>query len=84
MRQRINDVNNDNKSYMLEFIEYKTDLAGARPPYSRVTKLHGRKVKSDELDVACSKLYKPPNSRITNGTRVFKTNQNSKCKLNDI
>ena len=37
-------------------LEYKADLAGARPPYSRVTKLHGRKVKSDELDVACSKL----------------------------
>ena len=33
-----------------------TDLAGARPPYSRITKLHGRKVKSYELDVACSKL----------------------------
>ena len=37
-------------------LEYKTDLAGARPPYSRVTKLHVRKVKSDELDMACSKL----------------------------
>ena len=36
-------------------LEYETDLAGARPPYSRVTKLHGRKVKSYELDVACSK-----------------------------
>ena len=36
-------------------LEYETDLAVVRPPYSRVTKLHGRKVKSYELDVACSK-----------------------------
>ena len=58
-------------------LEYETDLAGARPPYSRVTKLHGRKVKSYELDVACSKL------RLQNSTRVFKKNQNNKRKLND-
>ena len=36
-------------------LEYETDLAGARPPYSKVTKLHSRNVKSYELDVACSK-----------------------------
>ena len=61
-------------------IEFKTDLAGERPPYSRVSKLHGRNVKSYESDVACSKL----GLQITNGTTVFKTNQNNKCKLNDI
>ena len=37
-------------------LEYKTALAGARPPYSRVTKFHDRKVKSYELDLACCKL----------------------------
>ena len=37
-------------------LEFKTDLAVVRPPYSRVTQLHGRKVRSYELDVACSKL----------------------------
>ena len=37
-------------------LEYETDLAGARPPFSRVAMLHGRKVKSYELDMACSKL----------------------------
>ena len=37
-------------------LEFKTDLAGERPPYSRVTKLHGRNVKSYELDVDCCKL----------------------------
>ena len=36
--------------------EYKTDLASAMPPYSRETRLHGRKVKSDEKDMACWKL----------------------------
>ena len=46
----------NNKVTYCRNLEYETDLAGARPPYSRVTKLHGRKVKSYELDVACSKL----------------------------
>ena len=47
LKHRINDGNNDNN------LENETDLAGARSPYSRVTKLHGRTVKSYELDVAC-------------------------------
>ena len=46
----------NNKVTLCRKLEYETDLAGARPPYSRITKLHGRKVKSYELDVACSKL----------------------------
>ena len=50
LRQCINDGNNDKVTYWN--LEYETDLAGARSPYSRVTKLHGRKVKSYELDVA--------------------------------
>ena len=47
-------VTNKNVTYCRN-LAYETDLAGARPPYSRVSKLHGRKVKSYELDVACSK-----------------------------
>ena len=47
----------NNKVTYCRNLEYETDLADARPPYSRVTKLHGRrKVKSYELEVACSKL----------------------------
>ena len=37
-------------------LEYETDLTSARTPYSRVTILHGRNVKSYELDVACRNL----------------------------
>ena len=48
-------VTNNKVTYCRNF-EYETDLADARPPYSRVRKLHSRKVKSYELDVACSKL----------------------------
>ena len=44
MRQRINDGNNDEVTCCRN-LEYETDLAGARPPYSRVTKIHDRKVK---------------------------------------
>ena len=46
----------NNKVTYCRNLAYETDLAGARPPYSRVTKLHDRKVKSYESDVACSKL----------------------------
>ena len=46
----------NNKSYTCWILEFKTDLVGKRPSYSRVTKLHGRTMKSYELDVACSKL----------------------------
>ena len=46
----------NNKVTYCRNLENETDLAGVRPPYSRVTKLHGRKGKSYELDVACSKL----------------------------
>ena len=55
MRQRIND---GKVIHVVKILEYETDLDGSRPPYSRsrVTKLHGRNVKSYELDVACSKL----------------------------
>ena len=48
-------VTNNKVTYCKNF-EYETDLAGARPPYSTVTKLHRRYVKSYESDVACSKL----------------------------
>ena len=37
-------------------LKFKTDLAGARPLYSRVRNLDGPNVKSYELDVACCKL----------------------------
>ena len=47
-------VTNNKVTYCRNF-EYEMDLAGARPPYLRVTKLHGRNVKSYESDVACSK-----------------------------
>ena len=43
----------NNKVTYCRNLAYETDLAGARPPNWRVTKLHGRKVKSYELDVAC-------------------------------
>ena len=43
----------NNKVTYWRNLEYETDLADARPPYSIVTMLHGRKVKSYELDVAC-------------------------------
>ena len=46
----------NNKVTYCRNLEYKTDLADARSPYSTVTKLHGRKVKSYELEEACSKL----------------------------
>ena len=46
-------------------LEYETVLASARPPYSKVTKLHDRNViKSYELGVACSKLARPPILRL--------------------
>ena len=49
-------VTNNKVTYCRNF-ENETDLADARPPYSRVTKLHGDwPVKSYELDVACSRL----------------------------
>ena len=60
-------------------LEY--DLAGGRTLYSGVTKFHGRKLKSDKLDVACGKASK---LKIINGAIVFKKKQNNKCKLNDI
>ena len=60
-------------------LEYETDLTGARLPYSRVTKLTGRNVKSYELDVACSKPGFQTRDN-TNGTRVFEKNQNNKGK----
>ena len=69
-------VTNNKITYCRNF-ENETDQADARPPYSRVTTLHSRKVKSYELDVACSKL------KITKSTLVFKKNQNKKRKLND-
>ena len=49
LRQRINDGNKDEVT--CRNFEYKTDLASAMPPYSRETRLHGRKVKSDESDM---------------------------------
>ena len=77
--------NNNDKVTCCKNLEYETDMAGAWPPYSKVTKSHGRKVKSYELEVACSKLGLPtlPPS-ITKSTWVFKKNQKNKCKLNDI
>ena len=44
------------KLHVVGIKNYKTDLASARPPYPRVTKIHGRKVKSYKLDMACTKL----------------------------
>ena len=49
------DGNNDKITSAYWNLEYGMDLAGARPPYSGASQLHGRKVTSYELDVACSK-----------------------------
>ena len=60
---------NDDKVTCHWNLEYETDLAGGRTLYSGVTKFHGRKLKSDKLDVACGKASK---LKITNGAIVFK------------
>ena len=45
----------NNKVTYCRNLKYETDLADARPPYSKVTKLHGQNVKSYDSDVACNK-----------------------------
>ena len=56
----------NNKVTYCRNLEFETDLAGARPPYSRVTKLHGQNVKSDELEA------RPPNLRLLKVHEYFR------------
>ena len=53
-----------------------------RPPYSRETKLHGRKMKSDVFDVACRKLGLQTEDYIW--YRSIQEKSIIKCKLNEI
>ena len=45
LRQRIIYASNYKVTGIYWNLEYETDLAGAKPPFSRVTQLHGRTVK---------------------------------------